>query len=182
MALFNREDENPDVPSAPRTPSPAVTQKASGGGRSTYIGPGVKIKGEILADAEMVVDGEVQGRMELQENLIIGPKGFVNGDIVARSVQVNGKVMGNVRGTDRFELAQSGRIEGDVVSPRVVIAEGAFFKGNVEMTSQQAPSKPEPGPTSPKPTAPHLDKATAQTDQSSPSASTGTGNVTGGAK
>ena len=181
MALFNREDENPDVPSPPSTPSRPATQKASGGGRSTYIGPGVKIKGEISADTEMVVDGEVEGRMELQENLIIGPKGVVNGDIVARSVQVNGKVMGNVRGIDRFELAQSGRIEGDVVSPRVVIAEGAFFKGNVEMASQQAPSKPAPGPTQPGTAAPQMDKSSEQTKPSL-GASTGTGTVTGGRK
>lgn len=181
MALFNREDENPNVPSSPSTPSPAVTQKASGGGRSTYIGPGVKIKGEISAETEMVVDGEVQGRMELQENLIIGPKGVVNGDIVARSVQVSGKVMGNVRGTDRFELAQSGRIEGDVVSPRVVIAEGAFFKGHVEVTSQQAPSKPAPGPTQPGTAAPRMEKSSEKTKPPL-GASTGTGTVTGGQK
>ena len=132
MALFNREDETPDVaPSPPRAPVPP---KASSGGRSTYIGPGVRIQGEISADAEIVVDGEVQGRLDLKQNLVVGPKGVVNGDIVAQSVQVGGKVVGNVRGIDRFELLQSGRIEGDVVSPRVVIAEGAFFKGNVEMT------------------------------------------------
>ena len=144
MALFNREDENLDV--APSPPSAPATPKASSGGRNTYIGPGVKIKGEISADAEMVIDGEVQGRLELKQNLVVGPKGVVNGDIVARSVQVGGKVVGNVRGLDRFELLQSGRIEGDVVSPRVVIAEGAFFKGNVEMASQQIPAAPTPSP------------------------------------
>jgi len=181
MALFNREDENPDVPSPPSSTSPPVPRKASGGGRSTYIGPGVKIIGEISADTEMVVDGEVQGRMELKENLIIGPKGVVNGDILARSVQVQGKVIGNVRGTDRFELVESGRIEGDVVSPRVVIAEGAFFKGNVEMTSQQAQSKPAQGPTQPGTAAPQMDKSTEQTKPSL-GASTGTGSVTGGQK
>ena len=181
MALFNREDENPDVSSVSSPSSTPVPKKASLGGRSTYIGPGVKIKGEISADTEMVVDGEVQGRMELKENLIIGPKGVVNGDIVARSVQVNGKVMGNVRGIDRFELAQSGRIEGDVVSPRVVIAEGAFFKGNVEMASQQAPSKPAPSPTQPGTAAPQVDKSSEQTKPSL-GASTGTGSVTGGQK
>ncbi len=172
MALFNREDENPDVSSASSTP---VTPKASSGGRSTYIGPGVKITGEISADVEVVVDGEVQGRIELKESLVVGPKGVIDGDIVARSVQVAGKVMGNVRGIDRFELLQSGRIEGDVVSPRVVIAEGAFFKGNVEMSSQQAPGKPSSGSTTPR-----TEESSKQPDKSSPSPSTGTGTVTGG--
>jgi cytoskeletal protein CcmA (bactofilin family) len=175
MALFNREDENPDVSSPSGAP---VAQKASSGGRSTYIGPGVKIKGEILADVEMVVDGEISGRMELRDGLVVGPQGVIDGDIVARSVQVGGKVVGNVRGTDRFELLQSGRIEGDVVSPRVVIAEGAFFKGNVEMASQQAPSTPAPGVTAPGKVEPQADRSA--TDKTSPSASSGSG--TGGPK
>jgi len=172
MALFNREDENPDVSSPSSTPVP---KKASLGGRSTYIGPGVKIKGEISAEVEVFVDGEVQGRMELRDSLIVGSKGVVDGDIVARSVQVGGKVVGNVRGTDRFELLQSGRIEGDVVSPRVVIAEGAFFKGNVEMASQQAPSAPATGANPLGKAKPQVDKPTTQPENSSPSAATGTG-------
>lgn len=180
MALFNREDETPDVaPSPPRAPVPP---KASSGGRSTYIGPGVRIQGEISADAEIVVDGEVQGRLDLKQNLVVGPKGVVNGDIVAQSVQVGGKVVGNVRGIDRFELLQSGRIEGDVVSPRVVIAEGAFFKGNVEMTSQQAPSAPAPGSEPSQKVASETAKPAPKPETSSPSAATGTGSAPGGGK
>ncbi|MGB5161251.1 MAG: polymer-forming cytoskeletal protein [Thermoanaerobaculia bacterium] len=177
MALFNREDEDPDVSSPSSKPA---AQKDSSGGRSTYIGPGVKIKGEISADAEVVVDGEVQGRLELRNRLIVGSEGVVDGDIVARSVQVGGRVVGNVRGIDRFELLQSGRIEGDVVSPRVVIAEGAFFKGNLEMASQQEPSAPAPGPGVPGKVKPQVDEPTKQGDKSPPGASTGT--ETGGPK
>jgi len=181
MALFNREDEDPDVASpssAPVTPR----QQPSGGGRNTYIGPGVKIQGEISADVEMVVDGEIQGRMELQQNLTVGPKGHVNGDIVARTVQVSGSVVGNVRGTERFELMPSGRIEGDVVSPRVVIAEGAFFKGKVEMSSQQAPAKTTSAPAATAAGAPRESDPTAQSSSSSSNATTGTGTATGGSK
>ena len=181
MALFNREDENPDVaspPSAPMTPKPQPTS----GGRDTYIGPGVKIKGEVSADVEMVVDGEVQGRMELEQSLTVGSNGVVNGDIVAKTVKVGGSVVGNVRGTERFELLPSGRIEGDVVSPRVVIAEGAFFKGKVEMESEQPPSKPAASPTAPGATAGKPDKPESQPDKPLPGASTGTGTVTGGPK
>jgi cytoskeletal protein CcmA (bactofilin family) len=173
MALFNREDENPAA--SPPPPAPPVSSKPSIGGKSTYIAPGVKIKGEIIAETEVVVDGEVEGRLELKENLKIGPQGTVNGDIVARSVQVGGKVFGNVRGLDRFELLQSGRIEGDVVSPRVVIAEGAFFKGNVEMASQQAPAPPPAK-------APEGNKPAGPDGQPTASASPGTGVTTGGPK
>jgi cytoskeletal protein CcmA (bactofilin family) len=181
MALFNREDENPDVaspPSAPVAPKPQPTS----GGRNTYIGPGVKIKGEISADVEMVVDGEVQGRLELKQSLTVGSNGVVNGDIIAKTVQVGGSVVGNVRGTERFELLPSGRIEGDVVSPRVVIAEGAFFKGKVEVESEKAPSKPAASSTGSGGTAPKPDNPASETDKPLPGASTGTGTVTGGPK
>ena len=69
--------------------------------------------------------------------MVIGSTGVINGDIVAESVSVGGKVLGNVKAGDTFELQASGRIEGDVTAPRVIIAEGAFFKGNVEMTGGQ---------------------------------------------
>lgn len=106
----------------------------SDGGRASYIAPGIKFKGEISGSAEVVVDGEVEGRVEIQAAVKVGPKGSVLGDIKATSVEVSGKVVGNVRSRERFELQSSGRIEGDVTSPRVIIAEGSYFKGNVEMT------------------------------------------------
>jgi len=110
---------------------------SSAGGKSTYITAGVKIKGQISGRAEIVVDGEVEGRLDIQAAVVVGPNGAVNGDIVAKSVSVEGKVLGNVKASETFELQASGRIEGDVTAPRVIIAEGAFFKGNVEMTGGQ---------------------------------------------
>ena len=182
MALFNREDENPDVVISTERARASRGQQPSSGGRNTYIGPGVKIKGEISADVEMVVDGEVQGSMELQQNLTVGPKGVVKGDIAARTVQVSGSVVGNVRGSERFELMPSGRIEGDVVSPRVVIAEGAFFKGKVEMSSQQAPTQTASTPAATTGPKPPESKEASQSSSTSSSASTGTETATGGSK
>ena len=107
---------------------------SSPSGKSTYITAGVKFKGQISGQAEIVIDGEVEGRLDVQAAVVVGSDGVVNGDINAKSVTVEGKVMGNVKASDTFTLQSSGRIEGDVTAPRVVIAEGAFFKGNVEMT------------------------------------------------
>jgi len=110
------------------------SQSSGEGGRATHISAGIKIKGEITGRAEIVIDGEFEGRVDVQAPVVIGSHGVVQGDIVAKSVQVAGKVVGNVRAGERFELETSGRIEGDVTAPRVIIAEGAYFKGNVEMT------------------------------------------------
>ena len=107
------------------------------GGKATHITAGVKIKGQISGQAEIIIDGEVEGRLDIQAAVAVGPSGVVNGDIAAKSVSVGGKVLGNVKASETFELQASGRIEGDVIAPRVIIAEGAFFKGNVEMTGGQ---------------------------------------------
>ena len=115
----------------------------SGNGKPTHITTGVKFKGTISGQTEVVIDGEVEGRLDIQAPVVIGPNGKVLGDIVAKTVQVGGKVEGNVRAGESFELQSSGRIEGDVTSPRVMIADGAYFKGNVEMTG----NKPGSGPS-----------------------------------
>ena len=109
----------------------------SANGKSTYVSAGVKIKGQISGRSEIVIDGEVEGRIEVEASVVVSANGTINGDIVAKSVTVAGKVLGNARASESFELQVSGRIEGDVKAPRVTIAEGAFFKGNVEMTGGQ---------------------------------------------
>jgi cytoskeletal protein CcmA (bactofilin family) len=84
-----------------------------------------------------LIEGEFEGRLEVQAPVAIGAGGVVRGDIVAQSVRVGGELHGNVTADERFELEPEGRIEGDVTAPRVVIAEGAYFKGNVEMKGSQ---------------------------------------------
>jgi cytoskeletal protein CcmA (bactofilin family) len=106
----------------------------SAGGKATFVSTGVKIKGQISGRTEVVIDGEVEGRIEVEAAVGISANGIVHGDIVAKSVVVAGKVLGNVNAAESFDLQASGRIEGDVKAPRVQIAEGSYFKGNVEMT------------------------------------------------
>ena len=129
--MFNKDDDQ-SVTSGPAT-TPR-TPSAAGEGQATYIAAGVKIRGEIRAETDVTVDGEVEGRVQIKKDLMIGPQGVIKGEISARGVRVGGKVIGNVKAGNRFELLSSGRIEGDVLAPRVIIADGAFFKGSVEMT------------------------------------------------
>ncbi len=108
------------------------------GGDTTQISTGSKIKGEITGSTELVVQGEVDGRIQLDNSVVIGSSGVVKGEIHARTVRVSGKIIGNVRGLERVEILVDGHVEGDVVAPRVIIIDGAFFKGKVEMSGDTA--------------------------------------------
>ncbi len=144
MSLFQQKTK-PPPPAAPTParPAPRPEPAASEPRRidTTHIASGSKVIGEISGAAELVIDGQVQGQINLDSRVVVGQEGRVEGEIQAQAVEVAGKVQGNVQGHDRVEVMTSGRLEGDVVSPRVVIAEGAFFKGNVDMTAEK--TKPQ---------------------------------------
>ncbi len=154
-SFFQRENEpQPAVPAAsPARPSSPRKEK-SASRESTHLARGSKVVGEISGTAELVIDGEVEGQIELKNRVVVGGQGRVDGKIVAASVQVGGKVLGNVRGLERVEVLASGSLEGDVVSPRVVIAEGAFFKGKVEMTDGTSTTAAKPAPKTAAPPPP----------------------------
>ena len=101
--------------------------------------------GKILGTADVVVDGELEGVIQVEADVNVEPDGRVKGDIEARSVRVAGVVAGNLKGLDRVEILGSGKLQGDVSAPRVILAEGAFFRGNVEMTGgKEAPKGERP--------------------------------------
>lgn len=109
---------------------------------TTHVAPGAKISGEITGTSNLVVDGTVEGQIRVDSDVAIGREGRVKGNLSAHNVKIGGRVQGNVKGRDKVEILASGRLEGDVVSPRMVLAEGAFFKGKVEMTGAQAGDQP----------------------------------------
>jgi len=158
MSIFSRDKEPtpPPQPASPVRPAPRPAHPAPEVSRhdSTHIASGSKVLGEISGTAELVIDGHVEGQIDLDSRVVVGEKGRVEGEIQARAVQVSGQVVGNVRGHERVEVMTSGRLEGDVISPRVVIAEGAFFKGKVEMTEKASPEKKVAPPPAAKEAAP----------------------------
>jgi cytoskeletal protein CcmA (bactofilin family) len=107
-----------------------------------HIGKSVLVKGELSGSEDLYLDGEVEGSIELRgHSLTIGPHGRVRANVQARDVVVHGKVEGNVRGTDRVELKKSAILMGDIFTQRIVIEEGAFFKGGIDI--QKDAAKPE---------------------------------------
>jgi cytoskeletal protein CcmA (bactofilin family) len=98
------------------------------------IGRSVVIKGELSGSEDLYVDGQVEGSIELQGNsLTIGPNGQVRANVNAKSVIVQGKMDGNIRSSQRTELRKTAVVSGDIVTERVAIEEGAFFKGKVDI-------------------------------------------------
>jgi cytoskeletal protein CcmA (bactofilin family) len=109
------------------------------------IGQSICIRGELTGDEDLTIEGRVEGKIDLKEhNLTIGPKGRIQAEISAKTVIVRGEVNGNVHAGERVELAETGRVIGDIVSPRIIIADGARFKGSVDMTGKDTSVKAKP--------------------------------------
>lgn len=98
------------------------------------IGKSVVIKGELSGSEDLTIEGTVEGKIELRQNVLtIGPNAKIKAQVFAKSVIVQGTVHGNITATEKVDLRESGSMDGDVVSPRVAISEGAHFRGSIDM-------------------------------------------------
>ena len=98
------------------------------------IGKAVKIDGQIYSKEDLYVDGDVKGTIELQEHrLTIGPNGKVHSNIKAREVMILGDVQGSIEASDKLEICKDARVVGDIKTSRIVIEDGAHFKGNIDI-------------------------------------------------
>ena len=98
------------------------------------IGKSVQIKGELTGNEDLTIEGRVDGKIFLKDHsLTIGANGHITAEIHAKSVSVVGEVMGNITADDKVEIAATGSMQGDICAPRVVLADGARFKGSIDM-------------------------------------------------
>ncbi len=100
---------------------------------NTIIGGSIVIDGEISGDEDLIVRGTVKGKIALRENLVVEESGVVEADIETQNVTVTGQVTGNIVAVERVEITPGGRMVGDLKAPRILIADGAAFKGNIDM-------------------------------------------------
>lgn len=166
MSMWNkrREDEpsSPSVPTitprpAPPEPNPIPVKKEArastmsstplrspdldGARGAATIGKAVKVNGQIISQEDLYVDGDVEGTIELiQHKLTIGPNGKVHSAIKAREVVVLGSIQGNVDASERIEIRKDAKLVGDIKTARIVIEDGAYFKGSIDIV------KPDPKP------------------------------------
>ncbi|MBI1353342.1 MAG: polymer-forming cytoskeletal protein [Acidobacteria bacterium] len=109
---------------------PAVDRK----GGQALIGKSLKVKGTITGHEDLYVDGEIEGTVELEENsLTVGPNGNVSADVKARDITVLGRLTGNVKAGERIEIRKTGSLEGDLTTSRIVIEDGAVFRGSIDI-------------------------------------------------
>jgi cytoskeletal protein CcmA (bactofilin family) len=107
------------------------------------IGKSVVIKGELNGSEDLTIEGHVEGKIELKDHVLtIGPNGKIKAQVHAKSVIVLGEVNGNVTATEKVDIRDGGSVDGDIVSPRVAIAEGAHFRGTVDMQRKAGTTQP----------------------------------------
>jgi cytoskeletal protein CcmA (bactofilin family) len=136
----------PATPAAPQTVTPSaaepvqarpnVTEAQRGLERSTTvnIGKSVVIKGELNGSEDLTIEGQVEGKIELRQNVLtIGANGRIKAQVFAKAVIILGEVTGNVTASEKVDIRDNGSVDGDITSPRVAIAEGAHFRGSIDM-------------------------------------------------
>ena len=169
-----KPDELPQRPaSAPSSPTPALepqrresTTTMSSPSRtldseplstrgSAALGKNVTVKGQIFAREDLTIDGEVEGTVECQEHrLTIGPNARVQAGLKAREIVIHGSIQGNVDATDKIDIKKEAKLVGDIKTSRIVIEDGAYFKGSIDISKAApakapqaaAPAQPSPAP------------------------------------
>lgn len=129
MALFSK-----DPAPAPRPELRSSSSPASAGG-ATFVGPNISVEGTITGSEPMVVEGTIHGKIHLQSDLRIGTKGRIEATVHARNVIIEGRLTGDVSADDRVELVATASVDGNIKAPKIIVAEGARFRGAVDMGS-----------------------------------------------
>jgi len=110
-------------------------------GTTARLGASLHVKGEISGNEDLHIDGSVEGLVQLEDRkLTVGASAKLTADVVAREVVVYGSVKGNLRARDRIEIKKDGSVVGDLTTARIMIEDGAYFKGSIEIDRTGAAS------------------------------------------
>jgi cytoskeletal protein CcmA (bactofilin family) len=132
----------------------ATAKEATGDGNNTVVGQSILISGKLTGDEDLIVRGRVEGELTLTKTLIIEQTGVVKANVAVRNAIVSGVVVGNINATESVELTREGRMVGDIHAPRVIIVDGASFRGRVDMGDVEPGRLPSAErPALPRPTA-----------------------------
>jgi len=134
MAVFKRFE-------ASKQESYSVSKEPSHS-KQSLLGKTLVIKGRVRASEEMVVEGKIDGHINSNHRVVIGRSGIIKADINASEIVIQGKVDGNVKATSKVEIFPAGVLNGNIISQRVVLAEGAIFKGNIDMSVKEEKKTP----------------------------------------
>ena len=150
MGIFGNSDSKPPdgpPPGRPANPPPAEKEKgaspAPAGPRpgTCVVAAKTVIKGEITGDEDIVVEGNVEGQIRITRDLRVGANGVVKATVEAQSIIVSGELVGDCQASARVEIQATGRLTGNIRAPKIVIAEGAMFRGNSDMSARKDDKK-----------------------------------------
>jgi cytoskeletal protein CcmA (bactofilin family) len=140
MGLFGKEPEAKPAP-APAPPRPAPPAAPAPGhaparsaGSACVIGAKTTVKGEVTGDEDVLVEGAIEGQVRISRDLRVAASGSVRATVEAQSVVVSGEVLGDCTAAVRVDIQATGRLTGNIRAPKIVIAEGAVFRGNSDMS------------------------------------------------
>lgn len=139
MALFSKETTPQQRPAVPTQATAPVTGP-------TLIGPNVTIEGTLSGSEPIVVEGSVRGKINLSSDLRIGTKARVEATVHAKNVTIEGRLNGDVSADERVELVMTAAVDGNIKAPKIIVAEGAKFRGNVDMGSPRPKESHDPLP------------------------------------
>ena len=129
MAIFSKD---PTPQKSASSSAPTGPQ----GARVSFIGPNIVVDGTLTGNENVVIEGAVRGKINLQSDLRIGSSARVEATVHAKNVVVEGTLVGDLSADSRVELIASAKVDGNIKAPRIVVAEGAHFKGSVDMGSE----------------------------------------------
>ena len=137
---------------APVSSMPPARFEPENRGSAATIGKAVKISGNIYSREDLYVDGELEGTVEaLEHKLTVGPNGTVKATIKAREVVALGTIQGNVDAADKIEIRKDARLAGDIRTARIIIEDGAYFKGSIDIVKPEPKSAPKQAMQTPAP-------------------------------
>ena len=139
MSLFGKPDTKPADPPPPpprpsAAPAPPIARPSSS---ACVIGPKIKIVGELSGDEDVLVEGQIEGEIRITRDLRVGAGGIVKAKVAAQSIIVSGEIVGDCEASGRVELQSTGKLTGNIRAPKIVIAEGAMFRGNSDMSGKR---------------------------------------------
>lgn len=119
---------------APRNPVPQTRERA-------VIGPTIFIKGNLTGEEDILIEGQVDGKIELRHHSVtIGKNGRIKADIYGKVITIEGTVEGNLFGEEQLTVRQTGNVQGNIVAPRVALEDGSNFRGSIDMSPKEKPS------------------------------------------
>ncbi len=144
--MFDKSKKEPEKAAASAPKAPASKPASAGSsGQTTTIGASITLNGELNGNEDLLIQGQVEGNIFLKEhNLTIGEQGRIKANAFAKTITVRGELTGDLNGLDKVTITSTGRVRGNIVAPKVILEEGATFKGSIDMDAKAVKPAAQP--------------------------------------